>query len=59
MLKQHENRATAKQRLYQEALTAERTAIIKLRDQGHIDDETLRVVERELDLEEQRLRGDW
>jgi monovalent cation/hydrogen antiporter len=56
---QHENRAMAKQRLYQEALTAERTAIIKLRDQGHIDDEALRVVERELDLEEQRLRGDW
>lgn len=56
---QHENRATAKQHLYQEALTAERAAIIKLRDQGHIDDEALRVVERELDLEEQRLRGDW
>jgi len=56
---QHENRAMAKQRLYQEALTAERTAIIKLRDQGHIDDEALRVVERELDLEEQGLRGDW
>jgi monovalent cation/hydrogen antiporter len=56
---QHENRVMAKQRLYQEALTAERTAIIKLRDQGHIDDEAMRVVERELDLEEQRLRGDW
>ena len=43
------------QQLQQEVLKAERTAIIRLRDQGHIDDETLRLVERELDLEEQRL----
>ncbi len=56
---QHESLVTAKRRLYQEALTAERVAIIQLRDQGHIDDEAMRVVERELDLEEQRLRGDW
>lgn len=56
---QHKSLVAAKQRLYQEALAAERDAIIRLRDQGHIDDEAMRIVERELDLEEQRLRGDW
>jgi NhaP-type Na+/H+ or K+/H+ antiporter len=44
------------QRLRQEILKAERAAIIRLRDRGRIDDETLRLVERELDLEEQRLQ---
>jgi CPA1 family monovalent cation:H+ antiporter len=43
------------QQLQQEVLKAERAAVIRLRDQGRIDDETLRLVERELDLEEQRL----
>jgi Na+/H+ antiporter len=47
--------APIKQRLQQEVLQAERSAVIGLRDQGRIDDETLRLVERELDLEEQRL----
>src|SRR6266571_3761116 len=46
--------ASIQQRLQQEVLRAERAAIIQLRDQGRIDDETLRLVERELDLEEQR-----
>jgi monovalent cation/hydrogen antiporter len=46
-----------KQRLQQEVLKAERSAVIGLRDQGRIDDETLRLVERELDLEEQRWQG--
>src|SRR3989442_804288 len=41
-------------RLRQEVLAAERAAVIGLRDRGRIDDETLRLVERELDLEEQR-----
>ena len=49
--------APAHQRLQQEVLTAERAAVIGLRDQGRIDDETLRLVERELDLEEQRWQG--
>lgn len=40
--------------LRREVLAAERAAVIALRDRGRIDDETLRVVERELDLEEQR-----
>jgi Na+/H+ antiporter len=47
--------APVQQRLRQEVLTAERAAVIGLRDRGRIDDETLRLVERELDLEEQRL----
>lgn len=33
---------------------AERMAVIKLHDHGSIDDETLHLVERELDLEEPR-----
>jgi hypothetical protein len=33
---------------------AEWAAVIGLGDRGRIDDETLRLVERELDLEEQR-----
>ena len=42
------------QQLRREILDAERAAVINLRDRGRIDDETLRLVERELDLEEQR-----
>ncbi len=45
----------AKQRLQHEVITAERVAVIALRDQGQIDDEVLREIERELDLEEQRV----
>ena len=52
------DRASARNRLRQEVLTAERRAVIRMRDQGHIDDEVLRQVERELDLEEQQLQGD-
>jgi monovalent cation/hydrogen antiporter len=37
-------------------LNAERAAVIHLRDQGRIDDDVLRTIERELDLEDQRLR---
>jgi monovalent cation/hydrogen antiporter len=44
------------QRLQTEVLYAERAAVIRLRDQGHIADEVLRTLERELDLEDQRLR---
>ena len=49
--------APIQQRLWQEVLQAERAAVIGLRDRGRIDDETLRLVERELDLEEQRFQG--
>lgn len=47
----------AESQLRQEVLAAERAAVIGLRDRGRIDDETLRLVERELDLEEQRWQG--
>jgi CPA1 family monovalent cation:H+ antiporter len=43
------------QHIRQEVLRAQREAVITLRDQGRIDDEALRIMERELDLEEQRL----
>jgi hypothetical protein len=56
---QNVDRTTALNRLRQEILTAERSRVIRLRDQGRIDDEVLRLVERELDLEEQNLHGDW
>jgi CPA1 family monovalent cation:H+ antiporter len=46
------------QRLQREALQAERSAVIGLRNQGEINDEVLRRLERELDLEDQRLAGD-
>jgi len=36
---------------------AQRAAVIDLRDRGEINDQTLRVVERELDLEELRMEG--
>lgn len=39
-------------------LAAERAAVIRLRDQGRIDDEVLHQVERELDLEEQQIQAD-
>jgi CPA1 family monovalent cation:H+ antiporter len=38
-------------------ITAQRTAVIELRDRGEINDLTLRLVERELDLEELRAEG--
>ncbi len=49
-----EDLAPSGQRMRQEVLVAERMAVIRLRDQGRIDDETLRLVEQELNLEEQR-----
>lgn len=50
--------AIAYQQLQREALEAEREAVIGLRNQGEINDEVLRRIERELDLEEQRLTGE-
>jgi CPA1 family monovalent cation:H+ antiporter len=38
-------------------ITAQRTAVIELRDRGEINDQTLRTIERELDLEELRMEG--
>ena len=38
-------------------IAAQRTAVIELRDRGEINDLTLRLIERELDLEELRMEG--
>lgn len=43
------------QRMMREVLEAERSAVLKLRDEGSIGDEARRVVERDLDLEETRV----
>ena len=40
-----------------EVIDAERDAIIQLRDRGAINDEVLRRLERDLDLEELRLEA--
>jgi CPA1 family monovalent cation:H+ antiporter len=52
------DQATTYQRLQREALEAEREAVIGLRNRGEINDEVLRRIQRELDLEEQRLAGE-
>ncbi len=44
------------QRMRLDGLDAERRAIIELRDRGDISDEVLHKIERELDLEESRLK---
>jgi CPA1 family monovalent cation:H+ antiporter len=38
-------------------IAAQRTAVIEARDNGEINDQTLRLIERELDLEELRMEG--
>jgi len=53
-----EDHATTYQQLQREALQAERSAVIGLRNRGEINDEILRRIERELDLEEQQLVGE-
>jgi CPA1 family monovalent cation:H+ antiporter len=50
-----EDRSRAYQRLLHELFTAERGALVGLRDSGEISGEVMRRVERELDLEESRL----
>jgi hypothetical protein len=39
-----------------EALTEERRELIKLHHENHVDDELMRRIEREMDLEETRLK---
>ena len=51
----YEQRSQAYQRLRRELLAAEREALLKLRGEGRISDEVRRDVERDLDLEEERL----
>ena len=43
--------------IQQGVIAAQRTAVIELRDRGEINDETLRSIEMELDLEELRMEG--
>lgn len=43
------------QRLVREVLEAQRDRIVALRDEGRISDEVMHTLERELDLEDQRL----
>ncbi|WP_026423446.1 Na+/H+ antiporter [Actinokineospora inagensis] len=50
-----ENPAAAFRRLRREMLAAERAVFVTARDRGEIDDEILRQVQRELDLEEAAL----
>ena len=50
-----EERSLAYQRLVQELIAAQRRALVELRKQGAINDEVMRRIQRELDLEESRL----
>ena len=50
-----DERSFAYQRLVREVLEAQRRRVIELRNEGAISDEVLHVLERELDLEDQRL----
>jgi monovalent cation/hydrogen antiporter len=50
-----EERSEAYQRLLRELLEAQRAILVDLRDAGRINDEIMRRIERELDLEDSRL----
>jgi monovalent cation/hydrogen antiporter len=51
----YEDRSLAYQRAVQTVIGAQHRAIVELRNQGEISDEVMRQIERELDLEEDRL----
>lgn len=51
----YETRSEAYQRLQRELLDAQRETLIELRDRGEINDDVMRRIERELDLEDARL----
>jgi monovalent cation/hydrogen antiporter len=51
----YETRSEAYQRLVRELLDTQRAALLDLRDSGAINDDVLRRIERELDLEDSRL----
>ena len=50
-----DERSQSYQRMVREVLDAQRRRVIELRDDGTISDDVLHVLERELDLEDQRL----
>lgn len=52
---QIEERSESFQRLSRELLEAQRMTVIEMRNRGEINDEVLRIIERELDLEDSRL----
>jgi CPA1 family monovalent cation:H+ antiporter len=54
-LVEHRDRRNSFRRLQQELLAAERNAVVRLRNRGTINDQTLRAIQRDLDLEELRL----
>ncbi len=54
---QEKEKLESYQRVEQETLQAARYSVIELRDKGEINDEVMRRVERELDLQEQQLEG--
>jgi CPA1 family monovalent cation:H+ antiporter len=51
----YEDRSEAYQRLVREVLEAQRAAVVELRNQGTISNDVMHRIERELDLEDQRL----
>ncbi|MEO7197771.1 MAG: Na+/H+ antiporter [Solirubrobacterales bacterium] len=51
----YEERAVSYQRLSRELIDAQRASLIGMRDRGEINDDVLRIIERELDLEDSRL----
>lgn len=51
----YEARSVAFQRLTRELIEAQRSLLIRMRDDGEINDDVLRTLERELDLEDSRL----
>lgn len=51
----YERRSRKYQKLVREVLEAQRGALLELRARGEIDDDTLRAIEYELDLEDSRL----
>jgi CPA1 family monovalent cation:H+ antiporter len=51
----YETRSVAYQRVVREVLDAQRATLVELRDGGEINDDVLRRIERELDLEDSRL----
>ena len=50
-----DERSHAYQRMVREVLDAQRRRVVELRNEGAISDEVLHTLERELDLEDQRL----
>ena len=54
-MKSHEDRSVAYQTIVREVLEAQRAEIVRLRNEGTISNEVMHRIERELDLEDQRL----